>query len=409
MNENQNKRTACIKFAVGCPRSMLDAMLLKDYLRKNGWCLTDNINSARLILLGVCGFDDRAERVSRNIIRIVLSKIKNALLVPFGCLCNIDPSIASGNPDIIPLDYNCLDKIDEIINAETKIRQLPPANIIEDQLDFRSSGFTTFDKIRFKLGLLLDNPFKYLAYSKMGIGPKELRRINKKDFFIRIVKGCNGHCSYCAIKTAAGYLNSYSLDTILGQFEKGLNQGYRLFRLIGEDVGGYGQDCGTDIVTLFDRLFQISAKFQIVIEDFSPKWLIRYRDNLIKLFAANVHCIHHIVLPLQSGSETLIRKMGRGYTVKRAANTIQLLQAKAPGIKMATHIIVGFPGETDLDFKATVDILQKLHFDHIEAHCYSDRPNSVASRINGKVSERIKIKRLRRLRQKFPDSCRVRL
>lgn len=410
MKKNQTKKKACVKFAAGCPRSMLDGALLIDYLKKNGWTLTDKVKHAQLVLLGLCGFDVPSETDSKNIMRIVLRKKKGrALLVPFGCFADIYPSITSERSDIIPLNYKCLEKIDEIISAEIKIGQLPGTNVISKHSDYLKVDLTKFDRIRLKIGSLLVNPAILIMRFKTGIGPKALRPIECDDFFIKISKGCTGYCSYCAIKTVAGHLISYPIKNILRQFENGLSQGYLVFRLLGEDVGGYGNDCGTNIVTLFHEFFRRNADFQFVIEDFSPKWLIRYEDDLIKLFAANAHHIHHIVFPIQSGSEPIVRRMAREYSVKKVVESIAALQAAAPGIKMSTHVIVGFPGETECDFQSTINILKILNFDHIEAHRYSERPNTAARLFKDNIPARIIIKRLWRLRQEFPDSCRIRI
>ena len=400
----------CIKFIVGCPRNKLDAIRLYDYLCKNNWSFVNGIRNADLILVGLCGFDDRSERISKNFLKMILKrKEKGALVVPFGCLSDIKPQIFDGIPNVCTINYQRLEKIDEILNGRIRISEIEEPNIIRKNFNYSKHDFSIFDRIRYETGLLLDGPIKYIANIGMSTGSRSLRPIEKHDYFIRVARGCTGHCSYCAIKSAAGKLISYPIVKILEQFEKGLSEGYCVFRLLGEDVGGYGQDIGTNMVILLQEIFRRKGNFELVIEDFNPKWLIRYLNKLLKLFKDNAHHIHHIVIPIQSGSQKIVQRMGRGYRVDRAVEALSALRCAVRNLKIATHIIVGFPGETERDFEETIDVLAALNFDHIEAHFYTDRPNCASDQFNNKISDTIKIWRLWRLRRKFADTCRVRI
>ena len=127
------------------------------------------------------------------------------------------------------------------------------------------------------------------------------------------------------------------------------------------------------------------------------------------VLAKNAQRVHHIVLPIQSGSEKILQAMRREYTVKEAADSIRALESVAPNIALSTHVIVGFPGETEKDFEDTISFLKRISFKHIIAHCYSDRPNTDASKIFPKVQDAEKVNRLWRLRKEFPVICRIRI
>ena len=405
----QNKK-ACVKFAAGCPRNMLDAEVLIEYLKKNSWTVVDDIKQTKIIFIGVCGFDQQSERISKINIKFVLrEKNKNALCIPFGCLFDINPSVIKERKDLIPLSYLKLDKIDTILQSEKKINTLPRHNVLCNYKNYNNFKYRKTEILRIKIEMLMNNPAHYFIRHTIGIGPSHLRPTDNKDYYIKINKGCTGNCSYCAIKSAAGKMVSYPVEKILKQFKKGLSEGYKVFRLLGEDVGAYGNDCGSSIVILLEEIYQNDNDFQLVIEDFSPRWVIKYQDDLLRLIKKNTNRIHHIVIPIQTGSETIVRKMRRGYHVDQAVEAIRDLRMADKNLKISTHIIVGFPGETEQDFKATIDVLAALNFDHIEAHFYSDRPQCASVQFSDKVSDIIKIWRLWRLRKKFTENCRIRI
>ncbi len=409
LNKKINK-TACVKFIEGCPRSLLDAVMLIDYLKSNGWKLEENIKSAQMIFLGVCGFDYAAERSSNIIIKTVLDKKdKFSSLILFGCLCDINSFIVKEHNDIIALKYKCFEKVDDIIDAKIKISESFEANLPFQYHDFLQIRFNKLESFKLKISQLVNNPIYYIMRFTKGMGPPHLRPIWKDDYFIKIGNGCTGHCSYCAIKSATGGLISYPIKKILRQFDDGLSKGYRVFRLLGEDVGGYGSDCDTNITYLLEKLFERNSDYQLVIEDFSPKWLVRYEDKIINLLLSNTNHIHHIVLPIQSGSKTILERMKRGYSIEKVIRAIEKLKSKNYGIKIATHIIIGFPGEGESEFKETIDVLKTLDFEHIEAHRYTRRPNTLSNSYKNNVKEYIKIKRLYRLRKEFPNTCRIRI
>ena len=361
-------------------------------------------------MLGLCAFDLQSERKSRTLIKFYKKKRnKNACLVIFGCFGDITNSIEDGKENVFALKYNRLNKIDDILNSKIKIEEVPDINVIDKFSYSFQSDFNKIDMMRIKAELLLGSPLKVITRFKCGIGPQALRQRFAKDFLIRIVKGCTGKCTYCAIKMAAGDLVSYPIESILDQIKNGLEMGYRTFRLVGEDVGGYGKDCGKTFVELIEKIFKYEQPFRLVIEDFSPKWLIRFSPDIIRIFSQNQDRVCHIVIPIQTGSEKIVRKMGRKYTVAAAVELLLKLRNDAPQLKIATHVIVGFPGETEDDFQKTIAVLKRLKFEHIEAHCYTDRPNTVASKLPDKIPEHRKIMRLWRLRSHFPDTCRIRV
>jgi tRNA-2-methylthio-N6-dimethylallyladenosine synthase len=161
-------------------------------------------------------------------------------------------------------------------------------------------------------------------------------------------------------------------------------------------------DCGLSVVDLFKRLFAFEEKFELIINDLNPRWLVKYGDELITLLAENADKIDYILMPVQTGSEKILTLMKRGHTVAGVREQLKVLKKAAPGIKVGTHVLVGFPGETDADFQATVEFLKALDFYYLKVFKYDDRPGIAAARLPDKVPEKVKRRRLLRLIREFP-------
>ena len=222
---------------------------------------------------------------------------------------------------------------------------------------------------------------------------------NISVFELRIATGCNGSCTYCAIKTATGSLKSKPLDRILSEFENGLSKGYKVFRLIAEDVGAYGQDNGTNIVDLLSGLFRNKQKFQLIFDDFSPKWLIMYFPDLFQIITKHSNRFGYVGLPIQSGSEKILSLMKRDYTAEDAKKCMLALKKACPELHIHTHVLIGFPGEDEEDFLGTIEYLRDVPFDRVAIYKYSDRPNTPASKSAEKVPKNEMRGRMLRIRE----------
>lgn len=403
-------KKACIKFAEGCPRNMLNAEVLIEYIKKNDWKLVENINEAQMILIGVCGFDDQSERISKVTLKFIMGqKKRRALCLPFGCLTEIKPSIFEGKSDLLPLGYKNLETIDEIFKPHHKLTTIPTKNTLDYYHYYTNFNLKKSQKVKLRAAMLFKNFIHYIMRYTIGIGPVSLRPIGNKDFNIIISSGCTGTCTYCVIKNVSGKYFSISTKDIINQFNIGLNKGYKVFRFLGEDVGAYGLDRKTSITELLKKILEKKGEYYLILEDFNPKWLIKYKDDLLPLLESNSHHIHHIVIPLQSGSEKILKSMKRQYTAEAVLKTIQKINNFDPKIKLSTHVIVGFPGETEDDFQATINALKKINFCNVEAHKYSKRYYKRHSMLQNEVSEVMKLRRLFTLRKEFINSCRIRI
>jgi tRNA A37 methylthiotransferase MiaB len=397
-------KKVCVSFVNGCPRMLLDAARLVDYFQANGWEITTRLPEADMILMGACAVEAETEKSSMKYLSLAEAKKKDGLrLVVFGCIAGINEALIHQHHDAKVMTCGKFDQLDSIIEAKVKIKDIKDPNDIDNHVGCITNSFTILDHFRAKNKFKLTEVAAYKLLSKfqqLRFGRKPAPTIlDGKSFHIRVGRGCLGHCTYCAIKNAVGTLQSKPLEAVLTEFQAALSNEYPLIRLIGEDVGAYGQDLGTDVVELFKGLFSFNGQhdYRLAIDDFSLKWFAPYSSALTDLFCRNKDKIAYLGLEIQSGSERILQLMQREYTAADAGKAIHALKEACPELDLRTHVLVGFPGETERDFLDTVDFLKFSPFKHISMYKYSDRPNTIASGMPNKIPEKIKMQRIRKL------------
>jgi threonylcarbamoyladenosine tRNA methylthiotransferase MtaB len=313
----------------------------------------------------------------------------------------------------IPIGPANLAEFDRVISARTPLSKVPPINNIDSIIQKATPLWQLLDFSPDVGGLeRLKRQSKWLARSllrPLRLEEPVLRQIRnmqgqKSVFRIRACRGCLEECTYCAIRFAAGTLCSKPLDRVLKEFDLGLSKGYKIFEIIGEDLGPYGQDIGTTLPKLFQELFHREEAFKLIFTDINVRYVIHYAAELAEVVAANHDRIDVLKIPVQSGSDRMLASMRRSYTSADVKRSIGELLAAAPSLSLLTHVLVGFPGETEEDFISTVQLLRDIRFSKIEIYRYTDRMGTSASELEPKVIESIKNERIRRLQREFPQA-----
>ena len=395
MQYKLNKKTAFIAFPHVCPRSMVDAGTLVEYLKVNGWEIIDDLGKADIILLGTCGVSKLREDQSMEYLSVIKRKNRDSLIIVFGCLPGINEKTLLNQFNVIPINPKCLAKLDEIIGASTKFQQIINPNIMEVYKGTLTDRLTLFDSLYVKFRLSIKHPFHALSLISFGNKLKPLYFRYDRIYTIRISTGCKEICTYCGIRNAYGTLISKPLDSIMQEFRSGLIDGYSIFRLVAGDVGSYGQDIGVNIYDLLKTIFDNKDNFNIIWDDFNPKWLIKYFPELLEIIERNAHKIGYVGFPIQSGSGRIIKLMERGYTVDDIRKCMVTLKQVLPELEISTHVLIGFPGETERDFVDTVSFCKEVNFNSIQVYTYSDRPGTLAAQMSMKLPEKIKANRVR--------------
>ncbi|MGD0510877.1 MAG: tRNA (N(6)-L-threonylcarbamoyladenosine(37)-C(2))-methylthiotransferase, partial [Candidatus Micrarchaeaceae archaeon] len=206
---------------------------------------------------------------------------------------------------------------------------------------------------------------------------------------IPINDGCTSSCSFCETKFARGALNSFSEQLILKSIEQSVRMGAREVQLTSQDIGAYGLDRGTNIAELMGKISLIEGDFKVRIGMLNPEHIHRYFDKFVDAlkddrFYSFVH------LPVQSGSNRVLKDMRRSYTVERFEHYVSILRAAIPGITIETDIIVGFPTETGEDFEKTLDFIKRVKPEVTNVSRFGARPHASASKLEQHTDMTIK-------------------
>ena len=212
---------------------------------------------------------------------------------------------------------------------------------------------------------------------------------------VNIAEGYNGVCSYCIVRMARGRLVSRKFDDVVCDVEKLAARGLVEIQVSAQDTAAYGSDLGTNLAELLERLIQVPGDFRLRVGMMNPNSALSIQEALIRTFhSPKIYQFLHI--PVQSGSDRILQSMGRIYSAKDFMNIVDAFRSDHPNITIITDVIVGFPGETDLDFIATMDLVETLKPDKVNVTKFSRRPGTVAARLYD-MPDRIKKDRSREI------------
>jgi tRNA-2-methylthio-N6-dimethylallyladenosine synthase len=217
--------------------------------------------------------------------------------------------------------------------------------------------------------------------------------------YVSIIQGCDNFCSYCIVPYRRGRERSRPVEEIVNEVKELVNRGTREVTLLGQNVDSYGHDLPyqPDLADLLHELNAIEGLFRLRFLTNHPK------DMSLKLIEAVAHLdkvCEQLSLPIQSGSNDILKAMRRGYTVEQYRQLITEIRSKIPEVALSTDVIVGFPSETEQQFQQTYDLLSELRFDTIHVAAYSPRPGTIAARkFDDNISPAEKRRRLNKIEQ----------
>lgn len=394
--------SVCISFVGGCPRSKVDTTLLFEYFSVNGWRVTNNFREADLVLVGGCAFSNFAEDRTLRFLSIILKKRRpNVPVMMVGCIAGISGEEIAAKYDITPITQSNLSKFDQIIGAKIPIAKVKEGNCVEECIEYASSGFTMLEQLSAKSLICKQFLMKALLRAYTANGHQDLLSSADRVFTIRLARGCLEECSYCAIRLASGSLRSKPFQKVQEEFATGLSSGHSTFSLVAEDVGAYGQDIGTNIGVLLRSLLLNKNEYSIRWSDFHPRWLVQHLSEVVDALRLNPGRIASMGFPVQSGSQKVLDAMKRNYDIHEVERCLITLREICPDACLSTHILVGFPGETEEDFEETRRFVRAVGFDKVDVYDYSERPNTVGIHLDNKVPQPTKYTRLFRFCHEF--------
>jgi tRNA A37 methylthiotransferase MiaB len=424
-NSSRRAKSVCLGFAEGCPRSSCDTAWLFRYFKTNGWRIVQDARRADLVVVATCGFDAVRENRCLQFLRLLDDRRKpGSELVVVGCLAGIHPERVRQEFRATLIPPSEIDKIDDVIQARVPLREVPPVNDVGPYVDAARRLWRSSEReprLSWPRALISDAQAAAKAAVRSLLeacgasdltlstfaGCKQLLG-RQSAFDIRVARGCREECSYCAIRLAAGPLRSKPLCDVVTELDRGLSQGYRVFQIVADDVGQYGTERGLCLADLLTALFSRKGDFQLVFSDINPHYILRQGQAIMDLLSVNRSRVRSLCVPVQSGSDRILQLMRRAYSAADVRQWLCQLHQVAPRLAVETHVLVGFPGETDQDFEQTLELLHAVRFTSMEAYSYSDRPNTLASQMTPKVPDHVIDSRIMRLIREFPSlvSCR---
>lgn len=386
-----------------CEGRGVDAARLVTYFKLNNCRMLARPDQADFIIIFTCAFSNPIEGYYLDLInRFHLHRYKGEMIVT-GCLPAIAPAKLSRIFKGRTITTCDLETIDTVFPwFDMRIRDVPDANTCH------YSKFVLPDPWPVKAEKVLEftrksiHEFEWSArFLKKGTQYLKTRLINQAGRFtqtalpvipekqkrhgIRIGSGCLGNCSYCGIRKAIGPLQSKPLNACLTEYRRLLTEGHREFVIGSEDTGAYGRDIGSSLPQLLDALEQADSGMAVrwYLTSLKPIWLLEFQSQILKLVRRGK--LSHLECPIQSGSTRILDRMNRPVDLRETEKILTAIRKAAPDIALITHIIVGFPSETDHDFEKTMALLKRHSFQSIVLNPYDDKPQSMASRMEHKV------------------------
>lgn len=345
---------------LGCKVNSYESNFMKEALVKNGFSFCNLNEKCDILILNTCTVTDTSDKKSLKEVRRLKRENPNAILVVCGC------SVQNDKTKYDDLGINIL---------MGNINKSNIVSIIEKYLDDKT-------------------PVEYVA--KTRDLPFENMEVDVSDHtraYIKIEDGCDNFCSYCIIPFVRGKKRSKDFSLVLREVQHLANNGYKEIVLTGIDTGGFESN-GKDLTDLIHEMSKINGierirQSSIEITQINEKFINELKNN-------NKIC-DHIHIPLQSGSDSILKLMNRKYDLKYFFDKIDMIRSVRPDISITTDVIVGFPGETEEMFLETMETCKKINFSKIHAFPYSERKGTKASMMDGKVPESVKHERVKKL------------
>ncbi|MBD3169698.1 MAG: tRNA (N(6)-L-threonylcarbamoyladenosine(37)-C(2))-methylthiotransferase MtaB [candidate division Zixibacteria bacterium] len=356
-------KTIAVK-TIGCKLNQYDSQAIAEPFLKHGYSWVKFDQPADVYIINTCTVTGRADYSSRQAVSRAARTAnadgnKKGIVVVTGCYAEVDP-----------------DALESIEGADLVIGNRGKANIYRIVSDYLETGIIP----------PLDEVHPAEQCSVWGRAISEMKGYSRA--FIKIQDGCNSNCSYCIVPRARGEETSRSLEEITGEIERLSSTGYNEIVLTGVHIGRYKYN-GLDFPGLLKEILT-GAGPRIRFSSIEPNEI---NDKLIAVISGNSRFCRHIHIPVQSGSDRILRAMNRGYRAEKIRRIAADLHNAVNGLTLGADFITGFPGETDEDFKHSETIASEARFGYLHVFTYSDRPDTKAARMKEKVDSEVKSKR----------------
>ena len=328
----------------GCTFNKADGQIMAGVLNENDIDLVDTIDDADVVIVNTCYVKLPTENKVIHKIQKLQKNYPDKKIIVGGCMVEIDPEkLKSIGPDCSWIGPHQLNKVADVVE-KTYCGEV-----------IRESGFSKESKV---------NVPKITDDSLIHI--------------IQICEGCLGACTFCCTRFARGPLNSYPIEDIKAEAKWAIENGAREIQLTAQDTAAYGRDTGEKLSDLIKEVANLDGDFRIRVGMMHPKNILNDVDEIIDAIK-HPKVYDFIHLPVQSGSDKVLKEMRRGHTIVQYLEIVDKFKSEIPDLTLATDIIVGFPTETDDDFEKTVELLNDVKPSIIHLSKYQHRKGAISS------------------------------
>jgi tRNA-2-methylthio-N6-dimethylallyladenosine synthase len=362
----KNPKTFYIR-TYGCQMNELDTEIMVGLLENRGLQRIQDENVADLLIFNTCSIRDLAERkVMGKLGKLGRSKQKKAIIGVTGCMANAKKETL----------FHKLSHVDFVLGTNN-IHDL--GNVLDEVISSGHQTIRTDDKFTFELDYL------------------SAKRNDKVKAFVSIIRGCDKFCTYCVVPYTRGPESSRSPDNIIEECKKLVDQGYKEVILLGQNVNSYGKDQPEWNCLFHDLLYRIDKETGIKRIRFMTSHPVDITKELMEALRDIPSMCDFVHFPLQAGSNRILRKMHRIYSLEQYLEKVRMLREIVPNVSLGTDIIVGFPTETEEEFMMTYNIMKEIEFSVAFLFAYSPRKGTPALRWKDDIPEEVKQDRLQRL------------
>jgi threonylcarbamoyladenosine tRNA methylthiotransferase MtaB len=357
-----NSKTAAF-YTLGCKLNFSETSTISRDLEEEGYAKIDFELGADIYIINTCSVTDQADKKCRNIVRKALKYNPNAFIIVIGCYAQLKPE-----------EISTIEGVDLVLGAQEKFN-------IGEYLD---------DTNKKNKPVLLNQSIKNVKtfYPGYSVG-------DRTRSFFKVQDGCNYFCSFCTIPLARGKSRSGSISQTIEKAKEIGRSEVKEVVLTGINLGDFGYGTNENFFQLIKELEQLNGIYRYRISSIEPDLL---SEEIIQFVNSSNKFVPHFHIPLQSGSDYLLKKMRRKYDTDLYSSRIRLIKKLMPHACIGVDVIVGFPGETEEEFNKTTEYLKSLPISYLHVFTYSERANTNAPKMNDVVPMDVRRKRSKQLR-----------
>lgn len=345
---------------LGCRVNQYDTDAMRGLFIQSGYTPVDFDEKADIYVINTCSVTNMGERKSRQLIRKAKRTNEDAYIIVTGCYAQLAPEAIA-----------TIDGVNLVIGTNNRHRVVE----LVEQLESTEKQIS-----------IVRNIMEQATFEEMPLYGNE---IDKARAFMKIQEGCNNYCTFCIIPYTRGKLKSRRVEDIVKEAKRLVEHGYHEIVLTGIHLGNYGIELleKPNLAHVVKALLEIPGLERIRLGSIES---VEVSEELVDLMAKDPRFCTHLHLPLQAGSDHILKLMNRHYNLQEFKDLIARLRSRIPGLAITTDIIAGFPGETDEDFEETMRTVEEIGFTHIHAFPYSKREGTPAATMEDQVPEAVK-------------------